>query len=182
MHKNAGRLNFSVVQLLVVIGVAAVVPPLLVGAYALYQLITSNHEQQKRELAATAQSLRLLVDRELETLRRKAELLGGARELLNGDPDVAKRLLDDGAMRTGHGFVLLDRTGGMIAKSDFDESPDQILRRAFRGSYTRATLWSATSPLRTMGALPLQCLFLWSLMRPFCVFSPWSLIETISRK
>lgn len=109
MVDQNGRRDFSIRQLLAVGGGAALLPAVLLGAYATFDLVSRDHNAQRERLIQTARSLTTSVDHEIEALARKAVLLAGSRLARSGNLTAFGELLRDAFEATGHSFFVIDR-------------------------------------------------------------------------
>jgi len=109
--------ELSIRQLLIASGIAAVLPALLLGVYALSDLVARDQRLQQSQLKETARSITTALDNEIDALTRKARLLAGTRQLLAQDRKATRELLADAAQATRHAFVLFDREGRVIVQT-----------------------------------------------------------------
>lgn len=88
----------------------ALLPPSLLGTYALIDLVSRDRAAQTERLHATARSLAASVDRELDALRDLAVIFATSRFVLQGDLARFDEVARDAARTVNGGIVLIDRT------------------------------------------------------------------------
>jgi hypothetical protein len=139
----------------------ALLPPLLLGAYALVDLVSRDRAAQTERLHATARSLAASVDREIDALREMAVVFAASRYVLQGDLSRFDELARDAAKTVNGNIVLIDRTyrqlvntglprGSTLPRTNHTEAVDRVFAT---GRHVVTNLLQTTSTGATVLAI-----------------------------
>ena len=145
--------------------ILALLPPSLLGTYALVDLVSRDRTAQTERLHATARSLAASVDRELDALREMAVVFASSRFVLQGDLARFDELARDAAKTVNGNIVLIDRTyrqlvntalprGSILPKTSHTEAIDRVfasgrhvVTNLVRTTATNATVLAVIVPV-----------------------------------
>lgn len=108
------RREYALSTLLALVTVAALLPFLLLGAYALSRYAAISRSEELAHVASHAQALAQAVDRELWGHIDAAQIPSGSRFLQQGNIRAFDDLVRDAAVNARGDYVLVDRTGREI--------------------------------------------------------------------
>lgn len=132
MMAKAAYSRLSVAQLLVLSTVAALLPAVLFGGYALLDLVARDRQAQIQRLQSTARSLASSVDREIESVVEQALVFAASRHLTAGDLRSFEEQARDTAAAAGFSVVLMDRSHQQLVNTAVP--PGRPLGRSMHGA------------------------------------------------
>jgi two-component sensor histidine kinase len=163
--KEKKAFDLPVRLLLGLSAILALLPPSLLGTYALVDLISRDRKAQTERLHATARSLAASVDRELDALREMAVVFATSRFVLQGDLARFDELARDAAKTVNGNIVLIDRAyrqlvntalprGSLLPKTNHTEAIDRVfatgrhvVTNLVRTTTTNATILAIIVPV-----------------------------------